>query len=368
MPFFALNTAQLLFPLIASAAQLSFAHSAGLRQTAFLVSAPLRTPHRRLLGPGASGGGGSSPSPTSTPLFLRGDFVSRDEEDKHSRRGFCDLPTTKKRPSIFGTTAARTTMMNAAENGGGATPPKARVLGVCGGIGSGKSTACKLLVGSVGCLAHIDADSLAHGVYEPGCQAMKEIVSEFGRGIVTSENENEGDENEVIDRKALGAIVFSDPSAMAKLEQIVWPHVREAIEARIDEIRLAAETVTEHTATAADGSDVKNLDIIVVEAAILLDTDWGDLFDGTWVVRSSESTSTQRLVESRGMSEEDALKRIEAQKPRRGIGNLESEVEKGFVTAVIDNDGALFDLQEALEKAMANPKSFRDGVPALVKR
>jgi dephospho-CoA kinase len=83
-----------------------------------------------------------------------------------------------------------------------------KVLGVCGGIGSGKSSACKLLVSSLGCLAHLDADSVAHSVYSPGSQAVRDIAAEFG-SIVLQEN------GEEIDRKKLGAIVFADRSEMA---------------------------------------------------------------------------------------------------------------------------------------------------------
>jgi dephospho-CoA kinase len=84
-----------------------------------------------------------------------------------------------------------------------------KVLGVCGGIGSGKSSASKLLVSELGCLAHLDADSLAHSVYSPGSQAVKEIVAAFGEGILQEENKDE------IDRKKLGTIVFADRSEMA---------------------------------------------------------------------------------------------------------------------------------------------------------
>ena len=80
-----------------------------------------------------------------------------------------------------------------------------KVLGVIGGIGSGKSTACELLVSQLGCIERIDANKLGHLVYSPGSDALKEIVSEFGPSLLI------GDE---LNRKALGAIVFADPKAM----------------------------------------------------------------------------------------------------------------------------------------------------------
>ncbi|KAL7552204.1 hypothetical protein ACHAWF_015416 [Thalassiosira exigua] len=225
-----------------------------------------------------------------------------------------------------------------------------RILGVCGGIGSGKSTACKLLVDSLGCVARIDADKLAHVVYEPGSDSLQVIAAEFGDDIIVEDSNG----IQQIDRKKLGAIVFSDAGAMSKLERIVWPHVRTKIEERIGEI----------TSNYRPHSGSK--DIVVVEAALLLETDWHDLLDGLWVVRSSRSTATRRLMEDRGLSEEEASVRIDAQQKKRGIGSgegvddeLKELREGGVATAVIANDGTLEDLQRELEKALRDPASFK---------
>ena len=79
--------------------------------------------------------------------------------------------------------------------------------------------------------------------------------------------------------------------------------------------------------------------IVVVECAVLLDTNWDsdDLFDAIWVVNASDESRLFRLVEYRKMKESDALERMNAQRCNRGIGNLEDEVRDGSVTAVIDN-------------------------------
>jgi len=95
-----------------------------------------------------------------------------------------------------------------------------RVLGICGGIGSGKSTAAKLLVSDCSCLVHLDADSLAHSVYQPGSPAVYDIISVFGSDILletptpTSSSSTTTSLPE-IDRKKLGAIVFSNRMEMA---------------------------------------------------------------------------------------------------------------------------------------------------------
>ncbi|KAL9188948.1 hypothetical protein ACHAXT_011438 [Thalassiosira profunda] len=224
-----------------------------------------------------------------------------------------------------------------------------KILGVCGGIGSGKSTACELMVDKLGCAGRIDADKLAHVVYEPGSKALQEIVSEFGQDIVDESS------NGLIDRKKLGAIVFSDAKAMSKLEHIVWPHVRDKIEERIEDIKSHPPDTVSHN-------------IVIVEAALLMETDWHDLLDGLWVVQSSQPVAVQRLKEHRGLSEEEALVRIHAQETRRGIGGstdggisdeLRAEMERGTVTRVITNDGSLEDLQRTLEGALADPASFK---------
>ena len=219
-----------------------------------------------------------------------------------------------------------------------------KVLGVCGGIGSGKSTACKLLVDSCNCLAHIDADKVAHTVYAPGSQAVKDVVNEFGSNILMESS----DEME-IDRKKLGAIVFAERSAMAKLEAIVWPHVKDMLLERINELKESWKK--------SDASDT--IPVIVLEAAILLDAGWDDLLDGVWAVTVPKEFALKRLVETRGLSEEEAQKRIDAQDSRRGIGSLENEVENATVHCVITNDGSLDNLKESLQKSLQNPICWR---------
>lgn len=232
---------------------------------------------------------------------------------------------------------------------------KMKILGICGGIGSGKSTACQLMVDNLGCVARIDADKLAHCVYEPGSQSLQDIVAEFGNDILIGAE---------IDRQKLGSIVFSDPNAMSKLERIVWPHVRTKIEERINEI------TAEYKSSSTSSSTVSENEIIIVEAALLLETDWHDMLDGLWVVQASPSVAVKRLMENRGLTEEDALVRIRSQQKRRSLlsksedsecisDELRGEMEKGIVTAVVTNDGTMEDLQETLEKTLCDDAAFK---------
>jgi len=217
---------------------------------------------------------------------------------------------------------------------------RVRILGVCGGIGSGKSAACKILVSELNCLAHIDSDSIAHTVYEKGSDAVTDVVAEFGSDLIDSSSGE-------IDRGKLGAIVFADIQDMQKLERIVWPHVQAKIAAQIEQAKKDWD----------DKSSGKT-PVIVVEAAVLLDAGWQEFLDGVWVVRVPTTEAVERLQANRGISVEDAERRIEAQQPRRGIGNLQEEMENDVVTAVIDNRGSLEDLKQRLKEKLDDPTAW----------
>jgi dephospho-CoA kinase len=215
-----------------------------------------------------------------------------------------------------------------------------KVLGICGGIGSGKSSACEMLVSELNCLAHIDSDTVAHSVYEFNSPALHDVVNGFGSDILISFSGE-------IDRKKLGSIVFADNDAMKRLERIVWPHVKTKIMHQIEIIK-------------SDQTNEKSnkIPIIVVEAAVLLDAEWTDFLDGIWVVTSSQQVALQRLQNTRGLSTDDATKRIHAQMSRRGIGNLQHEVDAGTVSAVIQNDGTMEDLKVFLSEKIHDPNAW----------
>ncbi|VEU41211.1 unnamed protein product [Pseudo-nitzschia multistriata] len=236
----------------------------------------------------------------------------------------------------------------------GTAAPSFKVLGVCGGIGSGKSTACKLLVSSCGCLAHIDADKVAHSVYAPGSRAVEDVAARFGEGVLKNGGKGDVCEPREIDRKQLGAIVFADRSAMADLEKIVWPHVGAAIGDTIGKLREEWER-SGGTADEPGG----RLPVVVLEAAVLLDAGWEDLADGVWAVTVPREDALRRLIESRGLSEAEAAKRIDAQASCRGIGNVPEEVAAGAVTGVVANDGSLSDLERVLRESLEDPSFWK---------
>ncbi len=163
-----------------------------------------------------------------------------------------------------------------------------RVVGLIGGIGSGKSEASAILA-SMGAEV-IDADKVGHAVYEPGTAGFRGVVEAFGRDVVGACG--------TIDRKKLGARVFSEPGQLERLNAIVHPLIREEIERRLDAARSRGATP-----------------LAVVEAAILLEAGWRPLVDEVWVVSAAAETVRARLAASRGLSAEEVDARVAKQMP-----------------------------------------------------
>ena len=133
----------------------------------------------------------------------------------------------------------------------------------------------------------LDADALGHQLMEPSQAAYDEILTEFGSDLVTADD--------LIDRRKLGALVFSDPAKLARLNAILHPRIRKAM---LD--RFAA---WEHA---------KNREVIFVEAALLVEAGFDKELDGLIVTWSRPEQQLQRLI-ARGLSETEALRRISAQ-------------------------------------------------------
>ncbi len=171
-------------------------------------------------------------------------------------------------------------------------PPKSNqshsgvyVIGLTGGIASGKSSIAKRLE-KLGAEI-INADIVGHSVYEPGTDAYNEIIASFGDGILNS--------NGSINRRSLGSIVFSDGEKLQILNSIVWPRIMERLKELISEI-------------AGKGAQV-----CVVEAALLLEASWDKVVDEIWVSVVPEGEAIKRMKDRNGLSEEEAKKRLASQ-------------------------------------------------------
>ncbi len=191
---------------------------------------------------------------------------------------------------------------------------KMKVIGLTGGIGSGKSTVSRLTeeMGAV----ILDADKVGHEAYTPDSGTWREVVAAFGDEIVA--------EDRSIDRRKLGAIVFADPAALTRLNGIMHPRMFDMMKVRLDEHR-------------AQGTK-----IVVLEAAILIEANWSPLVDEVWVTVASEPVVVARVKERSGLPEEQILSRIRSQ-----LSN-EERVQKA--DAVISNDGSLDELRTAVAK------------------
>ena len=161
-------------------------------------------------------------------------------------------------------------------------------IGITGPIGCGKSTVAGWL-GQLGAVV-IDADRVARQVTEPGTPALYQIISTFGEDLIRDDG--------TLDRGALGAIVFSDPAALAALEAIVHPAVRPVI-------------LGEMEAAAAAGAPA-----VVVEAIKLVEGGLAELCDEVWLITCSAEAQVARIVArsvARGSDPADAEARIAAQ-------------------------------------------------------
>ena len=164
---------------------------------------------------------------------------------------------------------------------------KTLVIGLTGGILSGKSTIAQMLADKGA--AYIDADKLAHEAYKPKTKLNNELVDEFGQDIRKTDGS--------IDRKKLSSIVFGNKKALARLNAIVHPAIKEIARSRIASYRK------------------KGVPVVVLEGALLIEAKWIDLVDEVWVALVTPEVAVKRLQERGGISEEEALARVQAQLP-----------------------------------------------------
>ncbi len=162
------------------------------------------------------------------------------------------------------------------------------LVGLTGGIASGKSLVAKLLK-DLGAYV-IDADEIAHEVIQPGTPAYREILQQFGEGVLGKDR--------TIDRSRLGQMVFSDPTRRDVLEGIVHPRVFAVEEARRREIAQQDPQA-----------------VVIFDAPLLIETRAHELMDRVIVVYADRKTQLKRLKERDRLDPEEAKRRISAQLP-----------------------------------------------------
>ena len=179
------------------------------------------------------------------------------------------------------------------------------IIGLTGGIGTGKTQAAKLLE-ELGA-AVVNADLLGHEIYKPHTEGWQEVVAAFGQQVVAADGD--------IDRRALGGIVFRDADALRRLNAITHPRIYALASERLDALR-------QQGASAA-----------VLEAALLIEAQWTGLVDEVWVITSPEADVIERLRQRNGMDADTARARIRSQMPQSERAEC--------ADAVLENSGSL---------------------------
>jgi dephospho-CoA kinase len=203
------------------------------------------------------------------------------------------------------------------------------IIGLTGGIASGKSTAARLLE-NWGAYV-IDADKLGHRAYEKGTAAFDQVVATFGAETVADDGE--------IDRKVLGGKVFSNPDGLKALTDIVWPAIRAMAQSEIESARA---------------DDPRRP--VVLEAAVLIEAGWQDLVDEIWVTIVEREVAIDRASSRDGTDREQVEARIDAQ--------LSNDERRAEANHVIDNSGTEADLETQLQTLWQALKARIDGESA----
>ena len=190
-----------------------------------------------------------------------------------------------------------------------------KVIGLTGGIASGKSTASRYLLQNG--IPVLDADLMARDVVLPGMPALHDIETEFGKEVILITGE--------LDRKALGSIVFSDAQALSRLNKIMHPRILERLDDALEAIK-----------------ESKTYSAVVIDAALLLEAGWDVIVDDVWVMLTDEGNQCERLMSRSGYTEEAAM---------RIISHQMAQAEKMVRARVwIDNNSSLSDLYHQLDE------------------
>ncbi|MCR4429890.1 MAG: dephospho-CoA kinase [Tepidanaerobacteraceae bacterium] len=190
-----------------------------------------------------------------------------------------------------------------------------KVIGLTGGIASGKSTVSMLLRDKGAVI--IDADEISRDILRPGKPAWKAAIDCFGREILL--------DGENIDRKKLGHMVFSNRTMLEKLNRITHPEIVLEIKRRLDYCIKKREK------------------IVVIDAALLLEIGLDSMVDEVWLVAVDEKTQLERLLaREKDMSFEEAMDRIRVQMPL--------DKKKKMADRIIDNSGSIKDTKQKIDE------------------
>ncbi|MFQ6025895.1 MAG: dephospho-CoA kinase [Dehalococcoidia bacterium] len=187
------------------------------------------------------------------------------------------------------------------------------VIGLTGGIGTGKSEVARILqeLGAV----IINADQVGHQAYTPHTEAWSEVVKAFGAEILREDGE--------IDRRKLGGIVFADPAQLTRLNQIMHPRMARMVAEQIEELQG------------------QGIPAIVVEAAVLFEAGWESLVEEVWTTESPVAAVAARLQARSGWDADEVQKRVDSQ--------MSSAERSERADVVVENSGDLESLERRIK-------------------
>jgi dephospho-CoA kinase len=190
-----------------------------------------------------------------------------------------------------------------------------KIIGVTGGIGSGKSTVSRILedLGAV----ILDADKISQEVMLPEGEAFEEVINYFGKEYL--------DENNQLDRKKLAQLVFNNPNKLEILNKISHKHI----------VNRILQGIEQKTIEGYGG-------VIVIDAPIPLEHGFLDIVDEVWVVDADKDIRVNRVIKRSNMTYEEALKRVNSQ--------LKQSDYLAIADEVIDNNGSIEDLEQNVVK------------------
>jgi len=186
---------------------------------------------------------------------------------------------------------------------------KMKVIGLTGGIASGKSTVSNIIKKLGGLV--IDADIIAREIVESGKPVLQKIVDSFGQSVLK--------EDGTLNRKYLGSIVFNNKEKLKKLNNITHPAIKEKINDTIKYFECIG----------------KNL--VFLDAALLIEMEMYKKVDEVWLIVVDRETQVKRLMNRDNISYQDAIKRIESQMP------LEEKTK--YADVIINNQGSIEELE-----------------------
>lgn len=191
-----------------------------------------------------------------------------------------------------------------------------KLIGLTGGIGSGKSTVARLLADEG--FTIVDADQIARDIVEPGQPALIELAEAFGDDIFQEDGS--------LNRGLLAQRAFASPEKTELLNSITHPRINEEIQRRFDAVRDAGEAA------------------VIYDMPLLVDKGLHKDMDLTIVVDVDVETRIQRLVDFRGLDEADARRRVAAQ--------IDDDVRRAAADFIIDNNGPEEDLKPQVQAAI----------------